>query len=43
MENIEIGNLKYEDYRELLVSMKAAYPSWPGNYWSPESILKLIQ
>ena len=43
MENIEIGNLKYEDYRELLASMKAAYPRWPGNYWSPESILKLIQ
>ena len=43
MENIEIGNLKYEDYRELLASMKAAYPRWPGNYWSPESILKLIE
>lgn len=42
MKNIEIGNLKYEDYQELLTTMKASYPRWPGNYWSPESILKLI-
>lgn len=43
MENIEIGNLKYEDYQQLLEAMKASYPLWPGNYWSPESIDKLIK
>lgn len=43
MENIEIGNLKYEDYKELLEAMKASYPAWSGNYWSPQAINKLIK
>lgn len=43
MENIEIGNLKYEDYKELLDAMKASYPTWSGNYWSAQSIEKLIK
>ncbi|MEO5648937.1 MAG: bifunctional GNAT family N-acetyltransferase/carbon-nitrogen hydrolase family protein [Ginsengibacter sp.] len=42
MKNIEIGNLKYEDYQELLTTMKASYPLWSGNYWSAQSISKLI-
>ena len=43
MKNIEISNLKFEDYKELLISMKASYANWPGNYWSEKSIEKLIQ
>ena len=42
MENIEIGNLSKEDYKELIVAMEAAYPVWKGNYWSVNSIDKLI-
>ncbi|MBS1737196.1 MAG: GNAT family N-acetyltransferase [Bacteroidetes bacterium] len=42
MENIEIGNLQYEDYKDLLTAMKASYPGWQGNFWSLESIKKLI-
>ena len=42
MKQIEIGILKYEDFQELLVAMKAAYPRWNGNYWSLETIKKLI-
>ena len=42
MENIEIGNLSKEDYKELIVAMEAAYPIWKGNYWSVNSIDKLI-
>ncbi|HEV2832037.1 MAG TPA: GNAT family N-acetyltransferase, partial [Hanamia sp.] len=42
MKNIEIGNLKYEDYQELLTTMKVSYPLWSGNYWSAQSISKLI-
>jgi predicted amidohydrolase/GNAT superfamily N-acetyltransferase len=42
MKQIEIGSLKYEDFQELLVAMKAAYPRWNGNYWSVETIKKLI-
>ena len=43
MENIEIGNLVFDDYKELLITMKASYANWPGNYWSEKSIEKLIQ
>lgn len=43
MKQIEIGNLEFEDYQQLLSAMKAAYPHWQGNYWSAESIKKLIQ
>ena len=42
MENIEIGNLSKEDYKELIIAMEAAYPVWKGNYWSVNSIDKLI-
>lgn len=40
---VVIENLEFEDYKELLSAMKAAYPNWPGNYWSAESISKLIR
>lgn len=43
MEKIDIGNLEFEDYQQLLEAMKAAYPRWQGSYWSSESIKKLIQ
>lgn len=42
MKKIEIGGLKFEDFTELLVAMKAAYPLWRGNYWHEETIQKLI-
>ncbi|HXR83146.1 MAG TPA: bifunctional GNAT family N-acetyltransferase/carbon-nitrogen hydrolase family protein [Hanamia sp.] len=42
MKQIEIGNLQYEDFQQLLEAMKAAYPRWSGNYWSLETIHKLI-
>lgn len=42
MENIELGNLAKEDYKQLLKAMEAAYPAWKGNYWSIKSIEKLI-
>lgn len=42
MKRVEINNLEFEDYKQLLSAMKAAYPNWPGNYWSMESIHKLI-
>lgn len=43
VNKVEIENLRFEDYKELLVAMKAAYPNWPGNYWSAESIGNLIR
>lgn len=43
MKLVEIEKLKFDDYKGLLTAMKAAYPNWPGNYWSPESIDKLIR
>lgn len=42
MKNIEIGNLQPQDYEQLLSAMKAAYPRWGGNYWTLETIEKLI-
>ena len=42
MKQIEIGALKYEDYQELITAMKASYPGWSGNFWSLETIKKLI-
>ncbi|MBX2906564.1 MAG: GNAT family N-acetyltransferase [Taibaiella sp.] len=39
---VEIGNLILEDYYELLVAMKAAYPLWQGNYWSEGAIERMI-
>ncbi|MCB0696106.1 MAG: bifunctional GNAT family N-acetyltransferase/carbon-nitrogen hydrolase family protein [Chitinophagaceae bacterium] len=43
VKHIELGNLSVEDYQELIVVMKAAYPKWPGNYWSLPVIENLIQ
>lgn len=43
MKQIDIGNLAFEDYQQLLIAMKAAYPHWQGSYWSSDSIKKLIQ
>lgn len=42
MKQIEIGSLKFDDFTELLVAMKAAYPLWRGNYWREDTIQKLI-
>lgn len=42
MKNIEIGNLQPQDYEQLLSAMKAAYPRWGGNYWTLETIERLI-
>ena len=41
-KQIEIGNLKSQDYQELLTAMKAAYSTWQGSYWTIETINKLI-
>ncbi|MEO8415861.1 MAG: bifunctional GNAT family N-acetyltransferase/carbon-nitrogen hydrolase family protein [Ginsengibacter sp.] len=41
-KQIEIGNLKSEDYKELLTAMKASYTNWQGSYWTIETINKLI-
>lgn len=43
MNKVEIEKLAFEDYKQLLAAMKAAYPRWPGNYWSEESIDRLIK
>jgi len=40
---IEISNLIFEDYNQLIDAMKAAYPLWKGNYWSSASIRKMIE
>lgn len=42
MKKVEINNLAFEDYKQLLTAMKAAYLQWPGSYWSVENIHKLI-
>ena len=42
MKQIELGSLNIDDFQQLLVAMKAAYPGWNGNFWTPESIKKLI-
>lgn len=43
VKHIELGNLSAKDYEELIVVMKAAYPKWPGNYWSLPVIENLIK
>jgi len=43
MDKVEIGHLAFDDYQQLLQAMKAAYPNWPGSYWSAESIDRLIK
>jgi predicted amidohydrolase/GNAT superfamily N-acetyltransferase len=42
IEQVEIGALHFEDYRELLVAMRAAYAGWQGGFWSSEAIESLI-
>lgn len=42
IEQVEIGALHFDDYKELLVAMRAAYEGWQGGYWSPEAIQSLI-
>ncbi len=42
IEQVEIGALQFEDYKELLVAMKAAYEGWQGGFWSQEAIQSLI-
>ncbi len=43
IEQIEIGGLRFEDYRQLLEAMKASYGGWQGGYWSPGAIERLIE
>lgn len=42
IEQVEIGTLRFEDYQELLVAMKASYQGWQGGYWSEVAIKNLI-
>lgn len=39
---IEIKNLDIIHYKELMETMKAAYPNWQGSYWSFYTIENLI-
>ena len=43
IEQIEIGGLRFEDYRQLLEAMKASYSGWQGGYWSPGAIERLFE
>ena len=43
IEQIEIGALHIEDYRQLLEAMKASYRDWQGGYWSQGAIERLIE
>jgi len=42
IEQVEIGALHFEDYKELLAAMRAAYQGWQGGFWSPDAIQSLI-
>ena len=42
IEQVEIGTLRFEDYQQLLLAMKASYEGWQGGYWSPDAIRNLI-
>ena len=39
---IELSNLKLQDYEALLQAMKAAYPDWPGGFWTLATMKRLI-
>lgn len=41
IKHIELGNLSIEDYQQLILAMKAAYPDW-NSYWSLPAIENLI-
>ncbi len=40
---IEIKNLFFEDYKELIEAMKAAYPMWQGGFWKETTLQRLIR
>jgi ribosomal protein S18 acetylase RimI-like enzyme len=40
---LKVEKLSSHDYIQLLEVMKAAYPNWPGSYWSLSAIEKLIK
>ncbi len=42
INQLRVDKLSIEDYEQLLVAMKAAYPNWQGNYWSMDAIQNLI-
>lgn len=42
IKHLVVEQLSVDDYQELLQAMKAAYPGWQGNYWSLDSIKRLI-
>jgi predicted amidohydrolase/GNAT superfamily N-acetyltransferase len=43
IEQVEIGHLHFEDYKQLMVAMRASYPNWQDAYWPPEAIENLIR
>jgi predicted amidohydrolase/GNAT superfamily N-acetyltransferase len=43
IEQVEIGPLHFEDYKQLLAAMKASYPDWHEGNWTQESIANLIR
>ncbi|MEO8406102.1 MAG: bifunctional GNAT family N-acetyltransferase/carbon-nitrogen hydrolase family protein [Chitinophagaceae bacterium] len=42
INQLDLERLSLDDYQELLLVMKAAYPNWQGSYWSLESLKALI-
>src|ERR1043165_372213 len=43
IEQVEIGPLHIEDYRQLLAAMKASYPDWHEDNWTADAIAQLIR
>lgn len=43
INELTIERLSVDDYQQLLVAMKAAYPGWQGSYWSLATLSNLIQ
>jgi predicted amidohydrolase/GNAT superfamily N-acetyltransferase len=41
-QKIEIKNLEKSHYKQLIETMKKAYPNWEGSLWSEETITRLI-
>ncbi|MEO5782258.1 MAG: GNAT family N-acetyltransferase, partial [Ginsengibacter sp.] len=42
INQLSIEKLSIDDYQQLLLAMKAAYPNWQGSYWSIGAIQNLI-
>jgi predicted amidohydrolase/GNAT superfamily N-acetyltransferase len=42
INQLSIEKLSVDDYQQLLIAMKAAYPNWQGSYWSLNAIKNLI-